>query len=75
MLETGVVIEGVSPLLQRNLDQFDAATIKVPSMWAATFNALMSAEFATENSKLLTGQYSPDDYIEVINPIWAKNFE
>jgi len=75
MLDTGVKIEGISPLLQRNLDQFNGATIKVPSLWAATFNAQMSAEFATENSKLLTGQYSPDDYIKVINPVWAKNFE
>jgi raffinose/stachyose/melibiose transport system substrate-binding protein len=75
MLDTGVKIEGVSPFLQKNLDQFDAAAIKVPSMWAATFNAQMSAEFATENSKLLTGQYSPDDYIKVINPIWAENFK
>lgn len=75
MLDTGVKIEGVSPLLQKNLDQFDAAKIKVPSMWAATFNAKMSAEFATENSKLLTGQYSPDDYIKAINPVWAENFD
>ncbi len=75
MYDTGIEIEGISPLLQKNLDQFDAAAIKVPSMWAATFNAQMSAEFATENSKLLTGQYSPDEYIGVINPIWAKNFE
>ncbi|MBP7177145.1 MAG: extracellular solute-binding protein [Thermoclostridium sp.] len=75
MLETGVKIEGISPLLQKNLDQFNAAATKVPSMWAATFNAKMSAEFATENSKLLTGQYSPDDYIKVINAIWADNFK
>ncbi len=75
MLDTGVKIEGISPLLQKNLDQFNAATVKVPSFWAATFNAKMSAEFATENSKLLTGQYSPDDYIKVINPIWADNFK
>ena len=75
MYDTGIEIEGVSPLMQKNLDQFDAAEIKVPSMWAATFNAKMSAEFATENSKLLTGQYSPDDWISVINPVWAENFD
>ena len=74
MLDTGIKIEGVSPLMQKNLDQFDAAKIKVPSIWAATFNAKMSAEFATENSKLLTGKYSPDDYIKAINPVWAENF-
>jgi len=75
MYDTGIEIEGISPLMKKNLDQFEAAAIKVPSMWAATFNAKMSAEFASENSKLLTGQYSPDDWISVINPVWAENFE
>ncbi len=72
--DTGVKIEGISPLLQKNLDQFSAAQLKVPSLWAATFNTKMSAEISTLNSKLLTGQYSPDDYIAAINPIWAENF-
>ncbi len=74
-LDTGVVIEGISPLLQKNLDQFSAAQLKVPSLWAATFSTKMSAEISTLNSKLLTGQYSPDDYIAAINPIWAENFD
>jgi raffinose/stachyose/melibiose transport system substrate-binding protein len=74
MLDTGVKIENVSPLMKKHQDQFSAAAIKVPSFWAATFNAQMSAEFATQNSMLLTGDYSPDDYIKAINPIWADNF-
>jgi raffinose/stachyose/melibiose transport system substrate-binding protein len=74
-LDTGIAIEGISPLLQKSLDQFSAAKTKIPSFWAATFNAQMSAEIATQNSKLLTGQYSPDDYIKAINPIWAENFK
>ncbi len=73
-LETGVAVEGISPLLQKTLDQFSAAKLKVPSLWAATFSTKMSAEIATLNSKLLTGQYSPDEYAEAINPIWAENF-
>lgn len=73
-LDTGVKIEGISPLLQKNLDQFSAAQLKIPSLWAATFNTKMSAEIATLNSYLLTGQYSPDEYIAAINPIWAENF-
>ena len=73
-LDTGVVIEGISPLLQKNLDQFSAAQLKIPSLWAATFNTKMSAEISTLNSYLLTGQYSPDEYIAAINPIWAENF-
>lgn len=74
-LDTGIKIEGISPLLQKSLDQFNAAKTKVPSMWAATFNTKMSAEISTQNSKLLTGKYSPDDYIKAINPVWAENFK
>ena len=74
-LDTGITIEGISPLLQKSLDQFSAAKTKIPSFWAATFNAQMSAEIATQDSKLLTGQYSPDDYIKAINPVWAENFK
>ncbi|MDP4181078.1 MAG: extracellular solute-binding protein [Bacillota bacterium] len=75
MLDTGVKIEGISPLLQKNLDQFNSAKIKIPSLWSAIFNTQMSAEIATQNSKLLTGKYSPDDYIKAMNPVWADNFK
>ena len=74
-LDTGVEITDMSPLLKKNLDQFNAAQLKVPSLWSAVFNTKMSAEIATLNSKLLTGQYSPDDYIKAINPVWAENFK
>lgn len=74
-LDTGVKVEGISPLLQKSLDQFDAASVKIPSMWAATFNTKMSAEISTLNSKLLTGKFSADDYIKAINPVWAENFK
>lgn len=75
MLDTGVKIEGITPLLKKNLDQFNAVEIKVPSIWTATFNAKMSAEIAIQNRKLLTGKYPLYEYIEAINPIWAENFE
>lgn len=75
MLDTGVKIEGISPLIKKNLDQFNSAQIKVPSIWSATFNAQMSEEIATQNRKLLTGKYSQDEYINAINPIWADNFK
>jgi raffinose/stachyose/melibiose transport system substrate-binding protein len=73
-LDTGVKIEGISPLTQKGLDQFSAAQLKIPSIWSSIFNAETSAEISTQNSKLLTGKYSPDDYIKAMNPIWAKNF-
>lgn len=74
-LDTGVEITDMSPLLKKSLDQFNAAQLKVPSLWSAVFNTKMSAEIATLNSKLLTGQFSPDDYIAAINPVWAENFK
>ncbi len=74
-LDTGIKIEGISPLLQKSLDQFDAAKVKIPSLWAATYNTKMSAEISTLNSKLLTGKYPADDYIKAITPVWAENFK
>ena len=73
-LDTGIAIEGMSALAQKNYDQFSNAATKVGSLWAATFSTAMSAEIATRNSMLLTGTYSPDDYIKDISPIWADNF-
>lgn len=73
-LDTGVKIEGMSALAQKNYDQFSNAAIKVPSLWSSTFSAASSAEIGTLNSKLLTGQFSPDDYIKAFQPIWAENF-
>ena len=73
-LDTGIAIDGMSALAQKNYDQFSNAKIKVGSLWAATFSTAMSAEIATLNSKLLTGSYEPDDYIKDITPIWAENF-
>ena len=74
-LDTGVKIEGLSALAQKNLDQFNAATLKVPSLWSAIYNTKMSAEITTLDSNLLTGEYSPDDFIKAINPVWAENFK
>lgn len=74
-LDTGVKIEGMSALAQKNIDQFNAADLKIPSLWAAIFSTKMSAEITTLDSNLLTGEYSPDDFIKAINPVWAENFK
>ncbi|EGD49124.1 extracellular solute-binding protein family 1 [Ruminiclostridium papyrosolvens DSM 2782] len=73
-LETGVKIEGMSELAKKNLDQFNNAKLKIPSLWSAIYSTKMSAEITTLDSNLLTGDYSPDEFIKAINPIWAKNF-
>ncbi|QNU68199.1 extracellular solute-binding protein [Ruminiclostridium herbifermentans] len=74
-LDTGIKIEGMSDLAKRNLEQFNNAKLKIPSLWSAVYNTRMSAEITTLDSNLLTGDYSPDDFIKAINPIWAKNFD
>ncbi len=74
-LDTGIKIEDLSELTIKDIQQLDKAVLKVPSLWAIAFNTRMSVEIATQNSKLLTGSYSPDDYIKVINPLWIENIE
>lgn len=71
--DTGIKLEGMSELAKKNLDQFNAAKLKVPSLWSAVYDTKMSAEISTADSRLLTGQYSPDDFIKAINPIWKNN--
>lgn len=75
MLDTGVKIDNLSALAKKDLVQLDQAHIKVPSIWSAAFNTRVSAEISVQNSKLLTGKYSPDEYIKVINPVWLENAE
>lgn len=70
---TGIKLTGLSKLQKKNLDQFNAAKLKVPSLWAAVYDPKMSAEISTADSKLLTGSYSPADFIKDINPVWKEN--
>ncbi len=72
-LNTGVKVENTSLLAKKDLEQLDRAGIKVPSIWSAAFNTRTSAEISVLNSKLLTGKYSPDEYIKAINPLWNEN--
>lgn len=70
---TGIKLDGMSDLAKKNFDQFSAAKLKVPSLWSAVYDTKLSAEIATADSKLLTGQYSPDDFVKTINPLWLNN--
>ncbi len=72
-LNTGVKVENTSALAKKDLEQLDRAAIKVPSVWSAAFNTKTCAEISVLNSKLLTGRYSPDEYIRAINPLWLEN--
>lgn len=73
VLNTGVNVDNTSLLAKKDLEQLDSAGLKVPSMWLAAFNTKTSAEISVQNSKLLTGRYSPDEYIKAINPLWIEN--
>jgi raffinose/stachyose/melibiose transport system substrate-binding protein len=75
VLDTGVKMEDISVLAKKDIKQLNAAKVKVPSIWSVAFNTRISAEIATQNSKLLTGRYSPNDYIKVINPLWIENIK
>lgn len=75
ILNTGIKIDGMSPLAQKHLDTFNAAKTKIPTLYSSIYNAKMSAEIDVNNAKLLTGSFSPDDFIKAINPIWAENFK
>ncbi|MDF2985512.1 MAG: extracellular solute-binding protein family 1 [Eubacterium sp.] len=72
-LNTGVKIENSSVLAKKDLEQLELTPIKVPSIWSAAFNTRTSAEISVQNSKLLTGRYSPEEYIRAINPLWLEN--
>ena len=72
-LDTGIKIEGRTTLATKDFNQLNSAKIKLPSLWSAVFNTRMSAEITTQNKKLLTGEYSPEEYISAINPVWNEN--
>lgn len=73
--DTGIKLDGMSELAQKNFNQFNDAKLKIPSLWSAVYNAGTSAEITTADGKLLTGDYSPDNYIKDINPVWKENFK
>jgi len=70
---TGIKIDGMSELAQKNFNEFNASKLKVPSLWASVYDTKMSAEISTADGKLLTGQYSPADFIKNINSVWKNN--
>ncbi len=74
-LETGVKIEGRTNLAIKEFEQLNSAKIKLPSLWSAVFNTRMSAEITIQNKKLLTGEYSSEEYIKAINPVWKENIK
>jgi raffinose/stachyose/melibiose transport system substrate-binding protein len=72
-LDTGIKLEGVSPLMQKNLDAYSAATTKIASIWLNSMDAKTATEFGKCTSNLLTGEYSPDQFIADFNPVWQAN--
>lgn len=72
-LDTGVKIEGVSELMQKNLDHFNNADTKIASFLLNAMDARTSAEFASYGAKLLTGEYSSEEFADDFNKIWLEN--
>lgn len=72
-LDTGFVLTDVSPLMQKNLDAYAAATTKIPSIWLNCMDAKTSTELGKCTSNLETGEYSVDQFVADFNPVWQAN--
>ncbi len=72
-LDTGFKLTDVSPLMQKNLDVYNGAKIKIPSIWLNCMDAKTATEFGKCTSNLLTGEYAVDQFVTDFNPVWQAN--
>jgi hypothetical protein len=67
-LDTGIQITGLSPLAQKNLDLFNAAANKMPSL-CLIWDPAVDAEVAIQFSALLSGQTGARAVLETLEKI------
>lgn len=72
-LNTGSKLGGVSPLMQKNLDDYNGAKTKISSFYLNAMDAKTNAEFGKLSSNLLTGDYSADQFVKDFNNVWLEN--
>lgn len=72
-LDTGFKLTQVSPLMQKNLDAYNAAKTKIASIWLNCMDAKTATEFGKCTSNLETGEYSVDQFVADFNPVWQAN--
>ncbi len=72
-LNTGIASENQSEIMKKNMEMYEAAETKIPSIMLNCMDSKTSAEYASYGSELLTGEYSGEDYSKDFNQIWLEN--
>lgn len=73
-IDTGIVPEAGSELLQKSLKNFKESTTKVQTLSLYAFSTKFDTEFGTNCGKLLTGKFSPEDFAKALADSWKENF-
>ncbi len=74
-LDTGVVIEDVSELVQENLDRINNATIALPSYILYSFSSKGNTKQSELMSEVLIGAETVEGFSERFAPDWAESVE
>lgn len=72
-LNTGIESENQSEIMKKNMEMYQAAETKIPSIMLNCMDSKTSAEYASYGSELLTGEYSGEDFAKDFNQIWLEN--
>lgn len=72
-LITGAEQEVTDPLMIKNLAQYDNADLKLASITLNGMDAKVNAEFASLGAKLLTGDYTAEQFVKDFEATWAGN--
>lgn len=72
-LTTGKESEATEPLMKKNLEDYNKAELKLPSLTLYAMDSKVNAEFSSLGSKLLTGDYTAEQFVEDFKNTWAEN--
>lgn len=70
---TGIENEDQSELMKKNMEWYDMAEMKIPSIMLNCMDSKVCAEYASYGSQLLTGDYSGEDFSKDFNEVWKEN--
>lgn len=69
----GERVENTNALVQKNIDLYNGTKLKIPSIMLNCMDTKTVAEFGTLGAKLLTGDYSAEQFVKDFNPTWKEN--
>ena len=72
-LDTGEKMVDQSPLMVKNIDQYNGCSKKIASLTLNGMDAATNAEFETLGASLLTGEFSAQEFVDEFGPIWDEN--